>query len=77
MTATPWVADALCAEIDPDLFMPEKGAKGREDTRAAIAVCQQCPVQAACLEYALVNDVRYGIWGGQSAQDRDRDRPTA
>ena len=72
MTATPWVADALCAEIDPDLFMPEKGAKGREDTRAAIAVCRQCPVSAQCLEYALTNGIAYGIWGAHSAQDRDR-----
>ena len=72
MTATPWVADALCREVDPDAFFPEVGAKGRADTAAAITVCRQCPVREKCLEYALVHNIPYGIWGAMSAQDRDR-----
>ena len=76
MTATPWVADALCQEVDADLWFAQTGArggaKGRAETRAAINICRQGPVQTACLEYALVHDIAYGVWGGLSAQDRDR-----
>ena len=35
-------AGALCAQVDPELFFPEKG----EPTRDAKAVCAACPVRA-------------------------------
>lgn len=33
-------------------------------------VCGSCPVRAQCLEYALDNDERYGIWGGMTSKER-------
>ncbi len=63
-----WQADALCAQTDPEAFFPEKGGS----TRDAKKVCGVCPVKQQCLEYALANDERFGIWGGMSERERRR-----
>ena len=63
-----WRLDALCAETDPEAFFPEKGGS----TRDAKRVCSGCPVRAECLEFALANDERFGIWGGLSERERRR-----
>lgn len=64
----PWMNDALCAQTDPEAFFPEKGGS----TADAKAVCARCPVAAECLDTALNNDERFGIWGGLSERDRRR-----
>lgn len=61
-----WYGDALCAQIDPEPFFPEKGGS----TRASKKVCAACPVREKCLQYALDNGERFGIWGGVSERDR-------
>jgi WhiB family transcriptional regulator, redox-sensing transcriptional regulator len=63
-----WREDALCAETDPEAFFPEKGGSTREAKR----VCSGCSVRAECLESALENDERFGIWGGLSERERRR-----
>jgi WhiB family transcriptional regulator, redox-sensing transcriptional regulator len=63
-----WMDRALCAETDPEAFFPEKGGS----TRDAKLVCRSCEVRAECLEYALANDERFGIWGGLSERERRR-----
>jgi WhiB family redox-sensing transcriptional regulator len=63
-----WRLDALCAETDPEAFFPEKGGSTREAKR----VCTGCTVRAECLEFALRNDERFGIWGGLSERERRR-----
>ncbi|HHT41125.1 MAG TPA: WhiB family transcriptional regulator [Actinomyces sp.] len=63
-----WQERALCAQTDPEAFFPEKGGS----TREAKAVCASCEVRAQCLEYALENDERFGIWGGMSERERRR-----
>ncbi|GGH62856.1 hypothetical protein GCM10007359_13520 [Rothia aerolata] len=68
-----WQADALCAQTDPEAFFPEKGGS----TRDAKRVCSECPVREACLEYAMDNDERFGIWGGLSERERRRLRKQA
>lgn len=61
-----WQADALCAQVDPEAFFPEKGGS----TRDAKRICGSCDVRAECLEWALENDERFGIWGGMSERER-------
>ena len=61
-----WQADALCAQTDPEAFFPEKGGS----TRDAKRICTTCDVRDQCLEYALQNDERFGIWGGLSERER-------
>jgi WhiB family redox-sensing transcriptional regulator len=63
-----WQERALCAETDPESFFPEKGGSTREAKR----ICSSCEVRQECLEYALQNDERFGIWGGLSERERRR-----
>ena len=68
-----WQERALCAQTDPEAFFPEKGGS----TREAKKVCASCEVRAECLEYALANDERFGIWGGLSERERRRAKKEA
>lgn len=69
-TTGPDWAEAICRQIDPDLWFPEKGGS----TREAKAICATCSLQGPCLEYALRTDERFGIWGGASERDRRKMR---
>ena len=63
-----WQDQALCAQTDPEAFFPEKGGS----TREAKKVCASCEVRTQCLEYAIENDERFGLWGGLSERERRR-----
>ncbi|MEM9714671.1 MAG: WhiB family transcriptional regulator [Actinomycetota bacterium] len=65
-----WWELSNCLGVDPDLFFPERGAS----TREAKEVCRGCVVREDCLEYALVNGEKFGIWGGMSERERRRIR---
>ncbi len=65
-----WQHQANCMGVDPDLFFPERGAS----TREAKEVCRGCVVREECLEYALTNGEKFGIWGGLSERERRRIR---
>jgi WhiB family redox-sensing transcriptional regulator len=62
----PWQDAARCAEVDPAIFFPEKGGSTREAKR----ICRGCDVRAECLDYAIENQERFGIWGGLSERER-------
>ncbi len=66
-----WQTRALCAETDPEAFFPEKGGSTREAKR----ICVECDVRAECLEYAILHDERFGIWGGLYERERRRLKP--
>jgi len=68
-----WQTDSLCAQTDPEAFFPEKGGS----TREAKKICGSCEVRNSCLEYALENDERFGIWGGLSERERRKIRKRA
>ncbi|MFP5487688.1 MAG: WhiB family transcriptional regulator [Acidimicrobiia bacterium] len=65
-----WQDGANCLGVDPDLFFPERGAS----TREAKEVCRGCVVREQCLEFALQNGEKFGIWGGLSERERRRIR---
>lgn len=62
----PWMEDAVCRQVDNELWYPEKG----ESTQPAKKICAHCPVVAECLEYALKNKERFGVWGNTSERER-------
>lgn len=66
----PWMKSALCAQVDPDLWFPEKGGSTKDPKR----VCRVCPVRAECLEYISRPEnaevARFGVWGGLSERER-------
>jgi len=64
-----WQLDGACRTApDAAIFFPSPG--DTEALRAAKAMCGGCPVVQECLEYALGNNERYGIWGGKSTRER-------
>jgi len=63
-----WMASGLCGQIGiPDRFYPSGG-----DTREVQKICEACPVRTECLQWALDNDERFGIWGGVGEKARRR-----
>ena len=67
-----WQARGLChglpaKEID-ELFFP--AARDRAAIDAAKAICGSCPVKKACFDYALDNEIRQGMWGGLTEDER-------
>ena len=65
---TEWMARGKCQEVAPDLFFPSDGM----GVLVAQKICAECPVSAACLEYALENHIDHGVWGGCSERERRR-----
>ena len=62
-----WQDDAACLGLDPEVFF-------RTDTRDAKEACRSCAVRLDCLEHALANGERFGVWGGLSERERRRVR---
>lgn len=69
-TRQPWIDQAACNGLNPDLFFPEKG----QTSGPARRVCASCPVAAECLDMALEQNLQFGIFGGMSARERRRER---
>lgn len=80
LTAGTWLADAileapsfpeaLCAEVDPELFFPPVGGS----PRAAQAICHRCVHERECAEWALSQPTLDGVWGGLTSSARRRRR---
>ena len=64
---TDWATQAACRTTDPDSLFVQGAAQNR-----AKAICVACTVRTECLEYALAQDERFGIWGGMSERERRR-----
>jgi WhiB family redox-sensing transcriptional regulator len=83
--APPWFNDnpqkqAKCvlfpATKDYDPWYSETEDGGEDYTEDAKAICtgtydgRPCPLLEACLEFAMINNERYGVWGGLSSPER-------
>ncbi len=72
-----WPDKAACRGLDVQLFFgAEEEQPSERDFREARAkaVCESCPVRRECLDYALENSLRYGIWGGLDEDERRLER---
>lgn len=62
-----WRSRAACRNVDPDLFFP--AADDAKTIRAALEICEGCPVRRQCGEYADTHRVLgysvAGVWGGR------------
>ena len=67
-TDTRWMSEGNCAEKDPAIFFPSDGVGVEKAKR----ICNGCGFQNQCLEYALINRVEPGVWGGASERQRRR-----
>ena len=71
-----WQDRAACGGMEALLFFgPDNEPRSAREIREAKAkaVCQTCPVRVQCLDYALRNSIRYGIWGGLNGEERARE----
>lgn len=63
-----------CSDSDPELFFANTSDVAPESEKEKVTrakqICEICVVKIACLETALENDMRHGIWGGLSQEDR-------
>ncbi|MGH9222485.1 MAG: WhiB family transcriptional regulator [Acidimicrobiales bacterium] len=67
-----WFCRAACRALPTELFFPagELDDQAVEQAEEAKAVCAQCPVRGACLEFAIATNQPYGIWGGANTSER-------
>jgi WhiB family redox-sensing transcriptional regulator len=59
----------VCQEVDGELWFPDIGGRSG-DVLLAKKFCKECPVKSECLQFALVNNEQYGIWGGLTLKER-------
>ena len=73
--------EAKCVKFKPDSsydpwFPNMDDPSGVEDSTEARKICHGtddgriCPLIDQCLEFALVNNERFGIWGGTTPEER-------
>ena len=63
-----WREWARCKGVDPDIFYPPE----EDEALAAKEICAGCPVQEVCLDYALSQREKLGVWGGMTERERRR-----
>lgn len=74
--ALPKFPNAVCHNniFHPDTWFPESIRDWEQrDAQAGVAksFCKKCPHQSECLQFAVENDIRDGIWGGLLPEERD------
>lgn len=66
-----WRTKAACADSDTEKFFPRRGGTDASFIVAQAQVtCASCTVRKECLEFALTNNIKYGIWGGVTTDKR-------
>ena len=75
-----WTERAACRDLPSDIadavFFPKRGETGAAgpDWTDALAWCATCPVRDACGQYAIDENLTYGMWGGLTPQERTTTR---
>lgn len=70
---TPKFAQAICATIeDKDFFFPDGRIDEAERLPELKAICESCIHRKECLEYAISNEISYGVWGGSTPREREK-----
>lgn len=67
--AEPWRTQSLCQnnELNVDFFSDEKRV-----IQLAKELCDKCIVAHECLEFAVRNTEKYGVWGGFTPRERNK-----
>jgi len=69
----PNFAQAICATLeDQDFFFPDGRTDEAERLPELKAICASCIHRKECLEYAISNEIPYGIWGGSTPREREK-----
>lgn len=65
-----WMDYAKCHMGDGITWFPEQGQ--RHLIIEAKKFCVDCPAKQRCLDWALNNEIMYGVWGGRSSKEREK-----
>ena len=57
-----WQNRALCNSMPSNLFFPGTDKRTDKQYWETHTICKQCPVNIDCLEYALDQDLEYGLY---------------
>lgn len=63
-----WRAQGACRGLSAGIFYPSTD----DEAATAKRVCDECAVQATCLEFALTVREKDGVWGGATERERRR-----
>lgn len=70
---SPKFPNALCAKLEnKDYFFPDGKILEAERLPELQAICSICTHRKECLEYAIKEQIRFGIWGGTTGEMRRR-----
>jgi WhiB family redox-sensing transcriptional regulator len=64
-----WQEEAACQAQGNDIFFADPSCQSKEIAQAK-KVCKTCDVRWDCLQFAIKNDIAYGIWGGFTPSER-------
>ncbi len=77
MSRYDWMADARCAQVDPDLWTADRPGDTYRDARL---VCQRCPVKRQCDAHAQhlrsqPDIALHGMWAEQTPRQQTTNHP--
>lgn len=77
VSAPPWLqpggASPVCHTVRPETFFPRTyGLAYKDQIAEAKALCNACPLQDLCLEWALPKPDLDGIWAATTPPERRR-----
>jgi WhiB family redox-sensing transcriptional regulator len=61
-----WQTRGECNGVPQSVMFPERG----ESHKRALSYCAVCEVRTQCLDYAMDNNIKHGVWGGKSERQR-------
>jgi len=73
-----WRDNASCKKMGNTLFfqtLHNNSKKILESINEVKALCESCPVKEDCLDFAVRNDIKDGIWGGMTPTERKQAFP--
>ena len=67
-----------CEQL-PEFFFPQRDSMNQIHLEIKVAknVCERCPIINDCLEYAIIGEEAFGIWGGTTPEERKVLRSTS
>jgi len=66
-----WMDDGVPCKGQLDVMFDLDKADGTDEAKA---ICATCPHAQRCLEFAVENDIYFGVWGGVGPRTRRRAR---
>ena len=73
LSDSPKFPNALCAKLEnKDYFFPDGKILEAERLPELQSICSICTHRKECLEYAIKEKIRFGIWGGTTGEMRRR-----